>query len=125
MSEIGRISKVMEIFSYDELRSLVEKKKTVLFVGTDWCFQSRSMAVAIAELSVKFPEINFLVASLENNWHVPFSAKKEFKTVLGIEAYPTLLLFSENKIAPVKKVVSEKNLGEQKKDIIALVKRAE
>lgn len=125
MSEIGRASKVVEIVSYSELETFIGKKeKTILFVGTDWCFQSKSMAKAIAKLSGKFPEIGFLVVSLEDNNRIPFAAKEEFKVIFGIESYPTLLIFSKNEIAPVEKVVSEKSLGEQEKDVIALIKKA-
>jgi hypothetical protein len=82
------------------------------------------MAKVIAKLSKEFPEISFLVVSLEDNEYTPFAAKEEFKFIFAIEAYPTLLIFSGNEIVPMEKVVSEKSLEKQKEDVVALIKRA-
>lgn len=124
MSEIGKTSKVVEIYSYGELKLFVEKnKRTILFVGTDWCHQSKSMARVLAKLSKRFPEVTFLVASLEDSIRKSFPAKKELKLIFSIDSYPTLLAFLGDEIAPLEKMVSEKSLEEQEKDVIALIGR--
>lgn len=85
MSDLGIISKVKEISSLEELRIFVEKdEKTILFIGTDWCPQSRSMARVIAKLSKEIPEVSFLVASLEDGGYAPCVVKIEFKSIFGV-----------------------------------------
>lgn len=124
MSEIGILSEAQEIFSCIELRPLMKGKSgTILFIGTDWCSQSRSMAKVIAELSKEFPEINFLAVSLEDNNHEPYASKEEFKALFEIVAYPTLLAFAGSGTMPLEKLVSEKSLKEQEEDVRDLIKR--